>query len=249
VNVGSTWGPTAWNFFAKDNITCGPFDMFALDLWQTSTLGLIESSCKLDLSRGYYRSTIINELGNLQKAAGIQGPKFVFAHFMLPHPPFVFTADGAASDVRVISFSWQKDKSYYLEQSKFCERVLVKTLEETIKHAGNDAIFVVQSDHGPGFARQKDEDEATYSYHHMRIFNAFKVPPDISLPSPTSPVNTFRYLFDKALGYDFPLQDNRSLMSTYEQPYQYTDITQMFQKSAGGAVAPAAIAKQKNLAP
>ena len=46
------------------------------------------------------RATIEFQLAELEKTALRPGPKYVFAHILLPHPPFVFLEDGTFAPTR-----------------------------------------------------------------------------------------------------------------------------------------------------
>lgn len=231
VNLGGSFGPTAWNFFATKNVPAGLFDMFAIDCWQTSTLGLVESLLKERLVVGYYRGSLRSLMGNIEKAATLPGPKFVFAHVLLPHPPFVFTDRGTDSGVRALSFAWPEEgRQAYLEQVKYTESAITSVLQALSEKCGNNAVIVVQSDHGPGFEPMPGEDEKLFRFHRLRIFNAFKLPKGVSLPARLSPVNTFRLLFNQTLGCSFAPLEDRAFLSTYEKPYRYLDITELYAK-------------------
>jgi len=240
VNLGGAFGPTAWNFFASDNDPAGPFDMFAIDIWQTSTGGLIESALGGRLTADYYRGTLERILANIERAASAPGPKFVFAHVMLPHPPFMFGSDGGDTGVRALTFGWPDEgRAAYIEQVKYTEAALLSMLEKTAGKLRDGSIVVIQSDHGPGFARAKGEDEASFAYHRLRIFNACKAPPAVSLPERLSPVNTFRHLFNQTLGAVFRPLPDRALLSGYERPYKFTDVTDLYEPPAGQQKVPA----------
>lgn len=233
VNVGSTFGPTAWNFFAHDNIACNPPDMFAINLWKQTTLGWIEGYCKGDFTADLYRRTLHDQLDNLRAASELRGPKFVFAHVLLPHPPFVFTETGESSDVRLLNFAWPSfdaGKIRYIEQAKYTEKAVSAVLEQLCRGCTGNDIIVVQSDHGPAFDMNPGEDCNAFRYHRMRIFVAVKAPAGIVLPDELSPVNTFRLLLNETLGYSFPLLENRAFLSTYGKPYQFTEITHLYRK-------------------
>ncbi|MFN8461122.1 MAG: hypothetical protein U0X93_05060 [Anaerolineales bacterium] len=62
----------------------------------------------------HYQQTyfILNELKRLPEE--IQGPKLVFAHFLVPHPPFIFTPDG--------KFYWNENEvDGYLSNVEFID--------------------------------------------------------------------------------------------------------------------------------
>lgn len=231
VHLGSVFGPTEWNFLAQKNMPAGMIDMFSIYMYQMSVPGIMDRVFKWNICTRLYTKSMKNSLSNLEKTGTIKGPKFVFAHLMLTHPPFVFTAEGKQRPYEGLSFDWpNSSKQAYLEQAKFAEVAVLATLKRIVA-IDPDAIIVLQSDHGPAFEQQKDEDRNTYLYHRMRIFNAFKMPSTIRLLPQMSPVNTFRYLFGKTLPCRLPLHENKSLLSSYAKPYEYTDVTPLYLES------------------
>src|SRR5688572_1139695 len=76
-------------------------DIFSgLFLYQTN-LGLLAQIDQLgiaDLSYDTHRRIILYTLKRLPEVAAIEGPKYVFAHIVAPHPPYVFDRDGNPLD-------------------------------------------------------------------------------------------------------------------------------------------------------
>lgn len=231
VNVGSVFGPMAWNEYASENIPCGLFGDFGLDVWQCSLGGVLERLFNQRLTIDYYRQALLTQFGNLERAADIPGPKFVFAHLLVPHPPFVFKEDGSATDVQSVALWWPEgEEAAYLEQAKFTEKAIASALEKVIEKAGRSAIVVVQSDHGPAFFQRPGEDKNVFRYHRMRIFNALRVPQNLTLPEQLSPVNTFRILFDNTFGCKLQDKENRAFLSSYESPFEFVELTPLYNK-------------------
>lgn len=118
---------------------------------------------------------------------------FVYAHFMLPHPPYYFDANGNlmpddyASDIN--------DMWKYLEQLKFTNKLLTETVDFILQNSEENPVIIIQGDHG--FRSLEDEKEQGAESHS--ILNAFYFPDgDYSLLYPAiSSVNTFRVLLNK----------------------------------------------------
>ncbi len=118
---------------------------------------------------------------------------FIYAHFMLPHPPYYFDASG-----NIMPESYAKDdynKWKYLEQLKFCNKLIMEVIDFILTNSSDKPVIIIQGDHGFRFltnkSAQRDESHA--------ILNAFYFPDgDYNQLYPAiSSVNTFRVLLSK----------------------------------------------------
>ena len=103
IHVGAWWQPTRVNKYADYNFTLKPenlgylnLDEFSTKLMETTILPPILSALIKNnevesiYSRNNHRNTILYELKTLEKIVEkFAGPKFVFAHVLIPHGPFV----------------------------------------------------------------------------------------------------------------------------------------------------------------
>lgn len=148
--------------------------------------------------------------------AYIPGPKFVFAHIVAPHLPFVFGADGqpvhyAEHPDDVAYLQGYRDELIYLNQSmkEVVERILSDSLVPP--------IIIIQSDHGHDYASRADR---------MAILNAYYLPGggEAQLYPSISPVNSFRVVFNQHFGGEFELLEDRSYFSYYLTPFEFNYI-------------------------
>lgn len=163
-------------------------------------------------------------------AAEKQGkrPKFVFAHILAPHGPYVFKADGSlvtgsASDMA----NWEREqRDDYVAQLRAVNRLTREAVEAILAKNERPVIIVIQGDHGTSFpsggvARRRWRER--HSILNALYFSP-GTPPDI-YPS-ISPVNTFRLVIDDALGTGYPLLPDRAYNSrNYDHPYDLLDVT------------------------
>jgi hypothetical protein len=126
----------------------------------------------------------------------IKGRKFVFAHVVAPHAPFVFTPTGKYSTVR------SPDTGYPDEIAYLDTRVL-KIVQTILKNSATPPIIVIQGDHGWD------------AVHRMTILNAYYLPGGGSqrIYPTITPVNTFRVIFDQYFGGKYPLLPDKSYFS------------------------------------
>jgi hypothetical protein len=160
------------------------------------------------------RELILFALDELPDLASSPGPMFVFAHIVSPHPPFLFDANGGrVSDEEINRLSESGDWSgrdpfwmAYAEQVQYLNSRILEDVRLILERSATPPIIVIQGDHGylddPRQAR-------------VLILNAYYLPGDGGeVPYDTiSPVNTFRLIFDRYFGGDFPLLEDISYYS------------------------------------
>ena len=88
---------------------------------------------------------IFNRLRTIRSTFN-EKPKFIYAHIMMPHPPFYFDAEGNKTDFSYANDN--KNKDNYLEQLKYCNKLLMETLNSILNSTEEPPIIVVQGDHG-----------------------------------------------------------------------------------------------------
>ncbi|MDD8018235.1 MAG: sulfatase-like hydrolase/transferase [Bacteroidota bacterium] len=146
---------------------------------------------------------MVNELVQQKSDA----PRFVYIHFVAPHPPYYFTENGSIRPESEAIKEFNKD--YYLSQLIYTNTLALKTVDAILHHAHVAPIIIVQGDHGsriiPG---KKGDDEAT------SILNAFYFPDSQyqSLYPSISPVNTFRVVLNQFFNQNIPLLKDTSYL-------------------------------------
>lgn len=145
----------------------------------------------------------------------IEGPRFVFAHILSPHRPYVF------------------GPTYVDEVIGISNRVKTE-LDEILEESDNPPIIVIQGDHGaPTRPRPISELTDTVARQRLGILNAYHLPGggnDLLYPSIT-PVNTFRLILDYYFGATYDLLEDRSYYYDWENvPYEFADVTDIVQQ-------------------
>ncbi|HOD06249.1 MAG TPA: hypothetical protein PKH92_14485, partial [Anaerolineaceae bacterium] len=138
----------------------------------------------------------------------ISGPKFVYAHIMLPHEPFIFDQDGNINNA-INLHNWD----YYLGGYIFATQKLQELVESILAQAdpNNPPIIILQSDHGARNLPTGNPDSILLqnypeSYRYC-IMNAMYLPGyDTSeLPDDFIPTNTFPLIMNFYFGFEIPL--------------------------------------------
>jgi hypothetical protein len=171
----------------------------------------------------------------LKSVAALDGPKFVFAHIIVPHPPFVFNAEGNAI-VPNVPYSPADGEAFqgtpvdyqqaYIKQLQFANREMRVIVDAILTQSKKPPIIIIQGDHGPGSLLKRDDLNRSCLWERTSILNAYYFPGNADKLYPTiTPVNSFRVLFNGYFGTDFPLLPDKTYFSPISWPYNFTDIT------------------------
>src|SRR5579875_538103 len=232
IQLGSGAGATAWNPYADDNIECGPVREFSSAFLQSTVLGLDPQlvGCLRDVER----QQRLHALSRLSEVAAARGPKFVFAHLLLPHDPYVFNADGGPGAGLKPSRAepWSAEsRQAYIEQVKFTEKRILAIIDQLLAGSQEPPIIVLQGDHGSiGAGTVMDPRPGPrFIKERTDILNAYFLPGSGNAPfyETISPVNTFRALFDRYFNGRLPLLHDRVYWSPFSRPFDFTDETSL----------------------
>ena len=237
-HIGSWWQPTRSDRGADVNYNADGLSDFAAVLYDTSalpvlsrTLGLVE---RQPSTRSRHYAHNVYGLDALDSLRAVAGPKFVLAHILLPHTPYVFETDGtyvsaANARGRSVRDGWER-------QLEYTNRRLQTFFEDLLELPPDEQpIIILQADEGPWdpFYRQNrhDVDWATAPEDEVEIkfgiLNAWYVPEtDLALDPAMSAINTFPVLFSRYFGLDYELLPDTVYGSGgWRRPYDLTDIT------------------------
>jgi predicted membrane protein len=160
-----------------------------------------------DSPKDVQRERLQFEFDMLQEIpTAIDGPKFVYAHITVPHPPYLY--DSVGNEV----LNEPSDEiSAYREQVIYLNGHLESILETIFAGSDPEPIIVIQSDHGaliPYTAEGIDYREK------IAILNAYYLPgvEPAALYKNITPVNTFRLIFDRYFGGSFGLLEDHSFL-------------------------------------
>jgi hypothetical protein len=228
VQLQSTWSGTAANPYVDDFRECqaGLFgDDYLRALAEVSWLRAFGSRASLDLATCH--------LKNLETLAALgpeAGPKFVFAHFLPPHHPYLFDRDGQVLRRATLSdqFEFQKvlweARQPYVDQLTFMNARILHVIDRLLAESRQEPIIVLQSDHGPNLREGLPEERQ----HQIRLANlaAFLLPgaPDDLMPDDGTAVNQFRRILNHYFGSSLPMLEDRYFVSPFAQPYAFKEV-------------------------
>jgi len=165
--------------------------------------------------------------------AGLSGPKFVFAHFLVPHVPFIFDADcssrSALDPQRIDTLSVDLVRDAYIGQLACVNRKVTELVDVLLSTSERPPIILIQSDHGYGlFSRPPPIREISPRQIEERfdILAAYHLPGagDGVVYDSISPVNVFPRVLGHYFDLDLPRHPDRSFYSSWEHPYEFVEI-------------------------
>jgi hypothetical protein len=248
VHIGNWWEPSSVNVDADVILGYSQFSEFSTVLAATTMLIVFappDASPDEDPETIEYpelaRRHVLYGFDAIEQNAHRPGPTYLFAHLTIPHSPYVFNPDGSMPTEA--QKAERNDEEEYVAQLEYANARVLEVIDEILDVAPGEPepIIILAADEGPwppGFwADQEDfqwleasDEDIGWKY---RILQAFHMP-GIDLraegfTSRTSPVNTFRILFNAYFGADLDLlPDTVYLSPDYDHmydlvPYQRPD--------------------------
>ena len=202
------------------------FDSILYDLTMLPAV-LGEPDSKLDFQRRHAASGRF-QLERLEDLRDDPGPQYVFAHLLLPHPPYVFLEDG----------TFDPNEATFRSQLTFTNQSLKRFLEPLLALPEEERpIIILQGDEGP-YPRRLFRDELGFEWDDATdeevitkfgILDAMLLPGaegEPPLPGGMTNVNTYPELFRRYFGAQVEDAPDRIYASTKDEPFAMSDITQ-----------------------
>jgi hypothetical protein len=237
IHVGSWFDPTRDSSIADEVVhptQAVTFASMLTDLTMLPTLlGSAQAARQEDIGRA--ATAVRFELDELERIRDEPGPKYVLAHLLLPHPPYVFLEDGSVAP----------KKATFGSQLAFANASLKRFLEPLLALPEDERpIIILQADEGPyprrivrdvvGFdwSTATDEDLIT----KFGILDAWLMPGpegEAPLPEDMTAVNTYPELFRRYFGARVADAPDRTFLSPKDEPYDLIDITERLAVAEG----------------
>ena len=189
----------------------------------------------------------LNSLAS-QKSRG----KFVFAHILVPHHPYVFNSDGSISQFQTSDNYGTTIKTKYLNQLQYINTEISKTIKNIMETSDGQAVIILNADEGT-YPQEMNSDAfdlaAPLDYMSKTDMNTwsekwlkmkFGILQATYIPKASqqdvqnlSSVNMFRIILNNYLGYKLEYLPNCNFGfnrgDRYE--YDYSDITKKLQSN------------------
>ncbi len=241
VTVGVTSGFPSIQFPNSELVVRAPApgaSLFASALLQQSIFHASDQANRSQFE--LRRNSLLGALSSLESLAEpAPKPRFVIAHILAPHPPFVVTEAGEpmrppgpfgyfdGSDYMSHSGTGLTYAAGYKAQAEYVNRRLLAIINVIKSRSERPPIIIIQGDHGSKRYLDQNSLARTDLKECFPNLNAYFVPKEMEerlYPSVT-PVNSFRILLDYLSNADLPLLPDKCYFSPYAKPQTYSDVT------------------------
>jgi hypothetical protein len=170
------------------------------------------------------------------------GPTFAFAHFLIPHPPFVTNPHGRCMEIA--DAAAQSRAQNYSGQVQYTNKRILELVDTLLAKPGPRPLIILQADEGPWPEKYAGEevdrmgrDVSDVNWlkisddelrEKMAIFAAYYLPEAarIGLNNRSTPVNTFRRILKGVFNVAIePLPEKNMIFESDAHPYRYHDVT------------------------
>jgi len=183
---------------------------------------------------------VLAQLSNLRAASELPGPRFVFAHIISPHRPYVFGPNGerldrgdyfTLADTGDVTYEGQEGNPY-INQLIFISAQIEDVVDEIISNSQIQPIIIIQSDHGPSMGVLWEDPEVKDIEQRMPILNVYLLPESCrpTMYNAITPVNTFRVVFNCAFNTDYEILPDVSYFSGFSSIYDFKNVNEILQE-------------------
>jgi len=242
VHIGNYWEPSATNVDADRVLRFSEGDEFRSALVDGTLLSMLTPSDAADEDPEttdfplLARSHTLFAFERLEDASHRPGPTFVFAHILVPHPPYVFDVDGTlpTNEER----DERSSKEEYVRQLRWANQRVLRAIDVLLDVPAGDPepVIILQADEGP-FPSRFASNEHGFNWlkatpdeiqKKFGILNAYHLPgvdlAKLGFYDRISPVNAFRIVFNAYFGADLPLlPDTTYLSPDYDHAYDFVE--------------------------
>jgi hypothetical protein len=241
VQIGNWWAPTKTSAIADENPQLEAQSDFGSLLDDTTMGPTIDSLMGVKTPPSHHllhRAAALFDFHELDQVSAEPGPKFVFAHILLPHEPYVFKANGEYSGLSEADSKFSPaGEAAQMAYTNDRIRGLVSSLLDV--PPDQQPIILIEADEGP-YPDRYSRDQEGFDWNTATdaelatkygVLTAMYLPGDAPADAPApypdmSVINTFPIVFDRYFGQHIPLFPDRSFTSrSWSRPYDLSDIT------------------------
>lgn len=216
VHLGAWWEPTRTSPIADQVLALGMTTELETVLREATMMPAITRVLGGETSDGHSRDQHRDQarfaFRQLQRLAHAPGRTFVFAHVLMPHPPYVLAEGGRAvhqAEAKALSEAelMQQQLDYTDDRVRAIVRSLLAGPDD------EDPIIIISGDEGPYLCYEVDcvDGSAEQLGIRLGVLRAYYLPGiDYEVPPDDSGVNIFRMILREYFGADLPDLPNRS---------------------------------------
>lgn len=166
------------------------------------------------------------------------GPVFAFLHLLAPHEPYLFNPDCSPREpwwpLTDQGADFDRIGAAYATQVRCLDHFLLRTVRSLLERSPIRPVVILQGDHGHGriavdplrgITLSADELMLEQLGERLSVFAAYLFPgADTAVYENVSAINVMPMLLRELFGMNVPEMPDRSLWSTYQDPFSFTEI-------------------------
>ena len=230
VHFASTWAGTMENNYADVQIPCAPGwfqNNFYRAVAESSFVRVFRSRVTNDIATCH-----LLQLEGLAHAADRASPKFVFAHFIPPHHPYVFDRHGnvlvsatIADEPVANKLLWAR-RDLYRDQLIYMNTRVLQVVKAIIAKSRRPAVIIVHSDHGPQLVGPTGASLPEDHWARFSNFVAIRAPGSSALvPDDVELVNVYRLLLNEYFSANLTMVSGGQYYSPLNRPYAFERVS------------------------
>ncbi len=238
--AGSWWNPTRRSLTAGHNINYRALPELGRLILEQSVFGFILQRAELSYgdARQEQCQRVGYKFGALQVLAANHTRKYVFAHFLVPHPPFVINYDGSCRSLEQANGASRRDN--YIGQLIYANGQILELIDR-IQAGPRPAIIILHADEGPwpkpyvGDERFIGRDPVAVNWstlsnrqlqEKMGILLAIHTPQRMATAMPQTPVNIYPSLLQQYFsGSNKSLPNKHYVFERAEALYTFREVS------------------------
>lgn len=243
---GSAYSATIQNRLADVEVRATearPLNLAAAWLSDTSFIAAVGYvchfvDCRIGERRFPYQPETLDQLRQkferLSRVASRPGFKFVFAHVLAPHEPFLFGPDCSEREMTWPANAdpdvFPRFRKLYTQQVDCLNRMVLDLVDSLLQGSSRPPVILLQADHGhgrmdldPAINRVTpfEELDPAQIRERVEVFAAYYLPgdPPPDVPPTMSPVNLFPVVFDYYFDAGIPMREDVTYWSEPWRPF------------------------------
>lgn len=181
IQIPSWYSPTAAGAEVDVRLRHRALSEFGQALYEGTAIANIARV--LDLTGSPGETAVVNALyqfERLHELEHVAGPKFVYAHILLPHPPYVFDASGPLPPSSRVNGVADQHPEQFPQQLEYTNQRTIELVDH-LQSGDSDShpIIIIQADEGPHLSRPPADwrDASALQYQQkFAILNAYYLP-------------------------------------------------------------------------
>jgi hypothetical protein len=139
-------------------------------------------------------------------------PRFIYAHFYMPHEPFFFDENGVRKDNNTVVAEYkERSSTAYIQYVQYTNKRIISLINELQQKTAGKAVIILLSDHG-----FRKGTEVKHPIWHFQNMNAVYFPEKNyqQLYDSISNVNMFRVVFNSLFHQQLPMLRDSTVFLT-----------------------------------